>query len=225
MSQSGRPNTVPERNQAFTAGGERDGFVLRAGHGKAFTLRAGQGFHLTNPAGTQAVDLWSFAAADLDEHLSMEHFRSVNSTTFASMATPLVSNRRRPMLHIVEDTSAGRHDTLLCPCNAALYDQLGAAPGHRSCAGNLHEALAETGISIPFTPASLNLFMRVDVRADGSIDRRLPASRPGAHVRLRAAFDLIVVLSSCPQDITPINGADREPRDCIVSLDAMGDRD
>jgi hypothetical protein len=82
----------------------------------------------------------------------------------------------------------------------------------------LHEGLAELGLSIPFTPASLNLFMCVEVRVDGSIDRQLPSSKPGSYVVFRADVDVIVAFSSCPQDITPINGLERTPRECVLEV-------
>jgi len=181
-------------------------------------LAAGRRLRLVNPYGVQAVDLWAFVDGDSDEYLSMEHFRSVHSTIFATVDTPLVSNARRPLLTIVEDTSSGRHDTLLCPCNEPLYRQLGAAPGHRNCADNLHEGLAELGLAAPSTPASLNLFMCVEARPDGSLDRRLPSSKLGAYLVLRADVDVVVAFSCCPQDITPINGLDRTPRDCLIEI-------
>ncbi len=34
-----------------------------------------------------------------------------------------------------------------------------------------------------------------------------PLCKPGDYVILRAAMDCIVVLSTCPQDMIPINGA------------------
>jgi uncharacterized protein len=192
--------------------------VLPAGHGIALRLRAGRRLRLVNPYGVQAVDVWAFADGHLEEYLSMEHFRSVHSTVFATVDKPLVSIARRPLLTIVEDTSSGRHDTLLCPCNAPLYRELGARPDHRSCADNLHRGLGELGLSLPFTPASLNLFMGVEVLPDGSLDRQLPSSKPGSYVVLRAEVDIVVVFSSCPQDITPINGVERKPRDCLLEI-------
>lgn len=195
-----------------------ESLVLPAGRGKAVRMKAGQRLKLTNPHGTQAVDFWAFVERDIFEFTAMEHFRSVHSTIYATKDTPIVSTQRRPLVSIVEDTSSGKHDTLLCPCNAALYRQLGARGHHRSCADNLHEGLAEIGVTLPFTPASVNLFMCVDVRADGSLDRLLPASRPGSHVVLEALDDVIMAFSCCPQDITPINGEDRTPRDCLIDI-------
>ncbi len=196
--------------------------VLEAGRGKALRLSAGRHVRLVNPYGVQAVDVWAFVDGDLGEYLSMEHFRSVNSTVFASTSTSLVSSRRRVLVTLVEDTSSGRHDTLLCPCSRELYEQLGA-PSHRSCTDNLHEGLAELGLFIPFTPASLNLFMCVDVQADGSVERLLPWSEPGSFVTIRAEVDVILAFSSCPQDITPINGPERTPRACLLEILAPTD--
>ena len=114
---------------------------------------------------------------------------------------------------MLEDTSPGIHDTLLCACNQEIYRELGCDESHRSCESNLHEALSTVGIEVPTTPAPLNLFMNVRVAPDGAIDRRPPQSRPGDRVRLRADMHVVVVFSACPQDITPINGAECIPRD------------
>lgn len=194
--------------------------VVPASHGRAFKVKAGDLIRISTPIGTQVADFWAFAAGDPYEHLSMDNTRSVNSNIFVAKGTALVSNHRRPMLTVVEDTSPGRHDTLLCPCNPAIYRELGVSGDHRSCVGNLHEALAEEGLKIPFTPASLNLFMNVPVASDGSVDRLPPHTSAGDYVVLRAEMDLILVVSSCPQDITPINGDARTPTDLNVDIQA-----
>lgn len=195
-----------------------DSFVLPAGYGKAVRLKAGQRLRLTNPFGTQAIDFWAFVDRDQYEFISTDNFRSVHSTIFATKDTVLVSTRRRPLVAIVEDTSSGRHDTLLCACNADIYRELGVEGYHRSCADNMHEALGELGVKMPFTPSPVNLFMCVAVRADGSLDRLLPASKPGSYVVLQAEDDVVMAFSCCPQDITPINGEDRTPRDCQIEI-------
>jgi uncharacterized protein len=190
--------------------------ILRAGHGGAWRLAAGAAFEIVNPAGTQVVDTWAFAFDPEFEFLAMDQTRSVNSTIFVRSGQTLVSDRRRPMLRLVEDTSPGVHDMLLCACNEAIYRELGCPPGHRSCAGNMHEALASLGLAVPFTPAPFNLFMNVPVAADGGVDRLPPLARPGDRVVLDAAMDLVLVLSACPQDVTPVNGAARRPTDILV---------
>ena len=198
-------------------------FVLPAGRGKAIRVGKGTRVKVINPHGTQAIDFWAFNAEDLTEYLSTEHIRSVNSTVPVNRGTRMVSWRRRPLVAIAEDTSAGNHDTLLCPCNADLYAELGCQGYHRSCADNLHEGLAELGLKVPFTPASVNLFMSVRAEPDGTLTRLLPTSKPGSHVTLQAELDIVMAFSNCPQDVTTINGPDRTPRDCVGEVVPAGE--
>ena len=190
--------------------------LLSARHGRALRLARGDAVELVNLHGTQVADCWAVAAADPFEHMAMDQTRSVNSTIRPFRGMHFVSNRRRPMLALEEDTSPGIHDTLLCACNEAIYRELGCWPGHRSCEQNLQEALAALDIHLPFTPAPCNIFMNVPVSTEGVIDRVPPASKPGDLIRLRALMDLIVAFSACPQDVTPINGAHRTPMDMML---------
>jgi uncharacterized protein len=57
----------------------------------------------------------------------------------------LYDNERRKMLTVTEDTTEGVHDTLIAACDAARYRELGGKEGHRNCADNLVEGLAELG--------------------------------------------------------------------------------
>lgn len=192
--------------------------TVAASRGGAFRMKAGQYARIVNTHGNQVVDTWAVAAADIGETSSMDHTRSVNSNIFFTRGMRVISSRRRSMLTMVADSAGVRHDTLLCPCSSELYQELGCTEAHRSCTGNFHEALAEQGLAVPFTPASLNLFMNVPVKEDGTVDRVPPATAAEDYVILRAEMDLTLVLSACPQDITPINGAARTPRDVAVLI-------
>jgi uncharacterized protein YcgI (DUF1989 family) len=192
--------------------------AVAASHGRAFRMKAGQFARIVNTHGNQVVDTWAVAESDPFEVSSMDHTRSVNSNIFFTEGMSVQSSRRRSMLTMVADSARVRHDTLLCPCSGELYRQLGCTEYHRSCTDNFHEALAEANIEPDFTPASLNLFMNVPVAADGTVDRVPPATAAGDYVVLRADIDLVLVLSACPQDLTPINGAARTPKDVAVSI-------
>lgn len=187
--------------------------LIPARHGKAVLLRKGQTIEVINTHGHQAVDTWAFNAADVSEMMSMEHTRSVNSRVYVNEGDILSSNLRRPMLTVVRDTTPGRHDALLCACNQSVYTELGAKEYHRNCQDNLAEALQEFGVTPPTTPSPLNLFFNVIVGPKGEVLRQEPVTKPGDLVAFRAEMDLYVVFSSCPQDITPVNGPARTPRD------------
>ncbi len=187
--------------------------IVPARHGRAIQLSRGQTIRIVSVHGTQVLDVWAFRADDPTEYMSMEHTRSKNSKITLTVGDSYVSDRRRSMLTVLEDTSPGIHDTLLCACNSFIYEESGCKEYHRNCSDNLHEALGEIGMKFPFTPGPLNVFMNIPVNGDRSISRLPPSTRPGDYLKLKADMDLIVVISACPQDISVINGADRTPRD------------
>ena len=192
--------------------------TLQAGHGVALPVRRGQSVVLVNTHGNQVVDTWAFNADDVAEFMSMEQTRSRLSRVVPRVGDALVSNRRRAILTLEADESPGVHDTLLCACGPDLYRELGCDEGHRSCEGNLHEALGVLGLTAACTPAPLNLFMNVSVGRDNAVIRDVPRSGPGDSVTLRAEMDAVVVFSACPQDVTPINGAECMPRDVAYAV-------
>jgi uncharacterized protein YcgI (DUF1989 family) len=78
--------------------------------------------------------------------------------------------------------------------------------------------LAQLDLRAPDCPAPLNLWMNIPVEPDGKIIWGEPLSKPGDYVTLRAAIDCIVVMSTCPQDMIPINGADCKPTEVHYRL-------
>jgi uncharacterized protein YcgI (DUF1989 family) len=136
----------------------------------------------------------------------MEASRAFFMKLTASVGDSFVTNRRRAILTLVQDTSQCAHDTLIAACDRERYGLLGVNGYHDNCRDNLHASLAELGITIPATPASLNLFMNIPWTADGRLAWGEPVSSPGDYVVLRAEMDLVIAFSACPQDILPING-------------------
>ncbi len=175
------------------------------GEGRAVRLREGQSVRAVDVAGGQVGDLFAYAAADPGEYASASHTRVGIAKLFPGPGDPVLTNRRRPVLRVIEDTSPGRHDMLYAACDPARYAGLGAPPSHRSCAGNLGEALASEGLSLGTVPQPLNIFMDVRPHPDGTIVSAPASTRAGDYIAFQAAQDCIVVLSSCPMDIIPIS--------------------
>ena len=180
--------------------------TIPARRGVAARVRAGQRIRIVNTHGTQVVDTWAFSAEDVTEWMAMEASRAWFLKLAAAVGDSFVTNRRRPILTLVEDTSACAHDTLMAPCDAQRYGLLGVTGHHDNCRDNLHAALRDLGISIPATPASLNVFMNIPWTADGRLSWGEPVSAPGSYALFRAEMDLVVAFSACPQDVLPING-------------------
>jgi uncharacterized protein len=185
--------------------GRSDWQRLPARQGIAARLEAGQVIRIVNTSGKQVVDTWAFDAQDLDEWLSMEHSRVSLRKLVPRVGDTLLSNRRQPMLCLLEDTTAGQHDTLMAACDARRYELLGALGYHDNCSDNLRSALQAVGCSSRIVPCPLNLFMHVPWKVDGSLSFERPTSEPGQHVSLRAERDLLIALSACPQDLIPVN--------------------
>lgn len=178
---------------------------IPARRGVAAKISRGQTVKIINTHGKQVVDTWAFAVKDPAEYLSMEHSRTAILKLAPVIGDTLVSNWRNPMLTFIEDTTPGRHDTLIAACDVFRYRQLRAAENHDNCVDNLRHALESLAISTPWIPSPLNLFMNVPVGSDGTLSMRAPTSEAGQYVTMKAETDLIIVFSACPQDLVPVN--------------------
>src|SRR3954469_11774458 len=192
---------------------------IPARNGKAARLRKGQTVRVINTKGQQVVDTWAFNAADPREFMSMEHSRVSIGGIIPKICSVFVTNKRRPILTVVEDTSGGIHDTLIAACDRYRYEELGCTGYHDNCTDNLAQGLAELGLTPPDTPSPLNLFMNIPWTVEGVLSFEPPVSTPGSYIRLRAAMDLIIAFSACPQDILPINGKAGKPTEAHFQIE------
>jgi len=118
----------------------------------------------------------------------------------------IVSNRRNWMMRLEEDT-VGRHDMIMPACDARRYLDYYGLPDHPNCRDNLAHALSEYGIPYDRVPDPFNFFMHTAILSKGEVEVRESLSEPSDFVVLRALTDLIVAVSSCPNDRSPQNGA------------------
>ena len=185
----------------------------------AVSLRAGEHARIVNTEGAQVVDTWAFNRELLTEFMSMEHTRTALARIMPKVGDSLVTNQRRPILTVVEDTTPGIHDTMMAACDRYRYQLLGCAEYHDNCTDNLAEGLAELGLTPPETPSPLNLFMNIPVLAGGALGIEPPVCKPRDYVLLRAEMDCIVAFSACPQDIVPnVNGVDCTPTEAHFQI-------
>lgn len=182
-----------------------------ARRGRAVAMRRGQVAHVINTHGNQVVDTWAFARGDLQEFMSMEHSRAELSRLIPRTGDTLVTNKRRPILSLIADTSPGIHDTLIAACDRYRYELLGCTGYHDNCTDNLIAALKALDLQPPAIPSPLNLFMNIPVGESMTVSFEPPLSKPGQYVDLRAEMDCVIAFSACPQDVVPINGADCIP--------------
>ena len=193
--------------------------TIPARRGKAALVKQGQVVKVINTHGDQVVDTWAFNADDLKEFMSMEHTRPHILKIIPAVGDVMLTNKRRPILTFVADTSGGIHDTIISACDRYRYKFLGVEGYHDNCTDNLHAAMQEIGLEAPETPSPLNLFMNIPVHADGSLSFEPPVSTPGSSVTLRAEMDLVIAFSACPQDILPINGVGHLPTEAHFTVE------
>jgi uncharacterized protein len=191
---------------------------IPAREGRAVRVERGRRFRVIDVEGGQVADTWAFVADDPGEQHSAQHTRAYIDRLFPRPGQKFVTNRRRPILTLEEDNTAGIHDMLIAACDPARYEGLGVEGWHASCEENLHRALDALGVEpIPrFAPQPINLFMNTPARPDGTIEWLPAETKAGEHVILRAELDIVVAVSACPQDIVAIN--ERRPSPIEIEL-------
>ncbi len=212
------PSTPDGENQSQSSAVSNDGtaepgktYVVPDRCGVAVKVSAGQSLTIVNTHGTQVCDFWAFNAEDLNECVSMEHLHTALGSIFPKQGDALVTNLRRPLMTIVEETSPGVHDTVISACDVYRYRQLGCTEYHDNCSDNLRMAMIAIGLRAPKIPAPFNIWMNIPVSTDGTVQFLPTVSKPGDRMVIRAEMDSIAVMSACPMDITPINGEGCQP--------------
>src|SRR2546421_12189630 len=132
--------------------------TIPARRGAAARVAAGQRITVINTHGTQVVDTWAFNARDITEWMSMEASRAWFMKLRAAVGDAFLTNQRRPILTLVEDTSGGAHDTLIASCDAPRYRLLRVEGHHDNCRDNLHPALPAPGRPASPTPPAPNRY-------------------------------------------------------------------
>ncbi len=187
---------------------------ITARSARAFSVAKGQLIKVIDVRGKQVADFFAFNDRDRSEVLSPTYTRSALGSLYIQEGKPLYSNRRRPMLMVVEDP-VKRHDMLFAACDPARYREYGIEE-HASCQVNVLSALEARGFAPAGFPHPVNLFQNVEVKTDGSLAIREPVTKPSDYILMQAMEELVVAVSACPQDQNPCNGWN--PTDIMVEV-------
>ena len=180
--------------------------TVPARKGKGFVLETGQTFKVINTHGWQVVDFFAVSLDDNATFMSMVHTRSTLTKLVPQAGDLLYDNLRQPIVKFVEDTSPGVHDTVVAACDLPRYRLLGVEGFHDSCSNNFVVAATELGITnYTQAPESFNLFMNIPWTPEGGLSFQPTVSKAGDYCLFEALRPLAMIVSSCPQDILPIN--------------------
>ena len=184
------------------------------------TIRRGQRLRIVDVEGNQAADTLFYNAADVADRYSAVDTIREQGNVYLSCGSKLLSTSGQVLAEIVADT-VGRHDTLGGACasesNTVRY-ALEKRTMH-SCRDSWLLALAEhdgLGLGKRDLTHNINFFMNVPVTPEGGLTFADGMSGPGQYVELRAAMDIIVLISNCPQLNNPCNAYNPTPLEVLV---------
>ncbi|WP_339892580.1 urea amidolyase associated protein UAAP2 [Neptuniibacter pectenicola] len=194
--------------------------VVPAGDYYMKVVKAGQVFRILDLEGNQAADTLFYNADDPSERYSAMDTIREQGNVYLSAGSQLLSNEGNLMLEIVADT-CGRHDTLGGACasesNTVRY-ALEKKCMH-ACRDSWLLAVAENeqfGMSKRDITHNINFFMNVPVTADGGLSFADGISGAGKYVEMKAAMDVIVLISNCPQLNNPCNAYNPTPVEVLI---------
>jgi urea carboxylase-associated protein 1 len=194
--------------------------VIPAGDYWIDTIENGQSLRIVDVEGNQSADTLFFNAADISERYSAVDTVREQRNVYVSAGTRLLSTAGNVMAELVADT-VGRHDTLGGAC-AAESNTVRYALEKRtmhSCRDSFLLAVARhdaLGLGKRDITHNINFFMNVPVTTDGGLTFADGLSGPGHYVELRAAMDIIVLISNCPQLNNPCNAYNPTPIRVLV---------
>ena len=194
--------------------------VIPAGDYWIDIVKTGQVLRIVDVEGNQAADTLFFNAADVAERYSAVDTIREQRNVYLSCGSKLLSTAGNLIAEIVADT-VGRHDTLGGAC-AAESNTVRYALDKRTmhaCRDSYLLAVAQhdrLGLGKRDLSHNINFFMNVPVTADGGLTFADGLSGPGQYVELRAAMDIIVLISNCPQLNNPCNAYNPTPLEVLI---------
>lgn len=208
------------RPSALAADAARYRKVIPAGDYWIDVVRKEQTVRIVDVEGNQAADTLLFSAADPAERYSIVDTMREQCNVYLRVGSKLLSTAGNTLAEIVADT-VGRHDTLGGACasesNTVRY-ALEKRTMH-ACRDSFLLALAEHEqfqLSKRDLAHNINFFMNVPVTADGALRFADGLSGPGKYVELRAAMDIILLISNCPQLNNPCNAYNPTPLEILI---------
>lgn len=194
--------------------------VVPAGEYFLKVVKAGETVRLWDLEGNQAADTLFYNAHNPTERYSAVDTIREQGNVYLTAGSRLLSTEGNVLLEITADT-CGRHDTLGGACaaesNTMRYSLdkkcMHACRDSWLLAVTRHEELGLTKRDITH---NINFFMNVPVTPEGGLTFEDGISGAGKYVELKAAMDVLVMISNCPQLNNPCNGYDPTPIEIVV---------
>ena len=195
---------------------------IQAGDFWMHRITAGQSVRIVDLEGNQAVDTLFYNAGDFAEYYSAQATIRGQRCIYLTTGTKLISSEGNEMLVITADT-CGRPDTLggACACESNTVRYGHGTKHMHACRQNFLMGLASWPgaghhLSKRDIPANINFFMNVPVTPEGGLKFEDGVSAGGKYVELKAAMDVVCLISNCPQLNNPCNGWNPTPAEVLI---------
>ncbi|MEH2116315.1 urea amidolyase associated protein UAAP1 [Nostoc sp.] len=167
-----------------------------------YVINRGNTLRVTDLEGSQGVSIICYNADSPIERLNVADTAKIQFNAFLKKGMVIYSDMGRILFSITEDTS-GHHD-LICGCsnaasNAAKYGE----SDYNNSRNNFLKALGKRGLTRKDLMPNLNLFSRVAVHPNGDLEYVTDYEKPGSFIDLRAAMNVLVIISNCPHVLHP----------------------
>ena len=187
-----------------------DDIIVPARHGRACRVEQGQVLRIYQTEGQQVGDVAFFNADDPHEQFHVGQTWALNVMLEHGTARAFRYFYSKPpyenvMLTVIEDTVRAHFGQCGGRCSSKLLAMRDGAQDARSCQENLAEALAPFGIDGKDIGDCFNVFMNVELNQDGGFTVKVPATKPGDYIDLRAEMNIIAAVSACPNETGPVN--------------------
>jgi uncharacterized protein len=192
--------------------------VVPAKGSGAFELLRGQIIRIVDLEGKQVPDVLVYDRHDLRKQVSVRYSLSMNFKQQLTTGDILYDLNCEPIATIIADT-VGQHWWGGGFCSEELRHFWTGEWGLKGCRDNFADALAAFGIAREDIRdgGCLNFFMNMGGGGiDGSKSMGAPFSDAGDYVDLRAERDILVAISACPDDLTPVNDFRCKPIAVVV---------
>ena len=178
--------------------------------GRAVEVRAGQVLRITTIDGAQVADSTFVALDNPREGYHAGQTVALNmlaGTGTMRRITTLWSRPpyERPMLTVIDD-SVGIHFAWNGGrWSPGVYSIRDGVSEHRTCQGNLEEAVQPWGVDPDLIPDIFNVFMFTDVENEDTLVFRPSPAIEGDYIDLRAEIDVLAAVSACPSETSATN--------------------
>ena len=193
--------------------------VVPAGESWVHEIRKGQHFRIVDLSGNQAVDTLFYNAHDYSDRYSAQDTIREQRNIYLTTGTRLMSTGGNVLLTITADT-CGRHDTLGGACaNESNMVRYAIEKRHmHACRSSFLKGLIEWGHGMEKRDitSNINFFMNVPVTPEGKLTFEDGISESGKYVEMRAATDVLAVISNCPQLNNPCNAYNPTPVQVLI---------